>query len=212
MAMLAQLPRWSIEVVRTVVILAIVLAVGTVYQARGDNHDTTYHACLYAGSLSQVSTNPPSNCGRGAPISWVSGGQPGLNQAYDASEEGNDTIVYGAVEEDPMTELQILSVPAGSYVVTATIELHNGSAAEEPRMYCEIEGEVREARNVFTMGPQNDNNEQMVVPMQAIVSLSVAGDIVLGCVTIDDTQTAGDPSTVSALRASLIAIPVEQVN
>ena len=46
--------RWMIEIIRTALILVIVLAIGAVFDARGDSHDTTFYACLYAGSLSQI--------------------------------------------------------------------------------------------------------------------------------------------------------------
>ncbi|HUG16890.1 MAG TPA: hypothetical protein VMM78_17920 [Thermomicrobiales bacterium] len=78
MSPVARLSHVSIEVIRTVIILAIVLAVATAYTARGDSHDTTFHACLFAGSLSQVGTAEPANCGRGEPISWNAQGVQGI--------------------------------------------------------------------------------------------------------------------------------------
>lgn len=91
MVRVGSLSRWSIEVARTVLILAIVLAVGAVYQARGDNHDTVWYACLYAGSLSQVSTNQPVNCGRGTQVSW--GGA-----SEDSSITGFETVTETVTE------------------------------------------------------------------------------------------------------------------
>ena len=93
---LASFPRWSIEVVRTVVILAIVLAVGSVYQARGDNHDVTYWACLYSGSLSQVGTTQPANCGRGAAISWNAAGVEGLQGSPGISGLTTQSTIFVA--------------------------------------------------------------------------------------------------------------------
>lgn len=78
---LSRLPRWSVEVLRFVAMIAIALTVATVYTARGDNHDTVYWACLYAGSLSQVGTTEPANCGRGQKISWNAQGLQGLQGA-----------------------------------------------------------------------------------------------------------------------------------
>jgi uncharacterized protein YjbI with pentapeptide repeats len=94
MSGLAGLPRWSVEVLRFVAMIAIALTVATVYTARGDNHDTTYYACLFAGSLSQVGTTEPANCGRGSVIQWTSFG--GTIDATQLSEELQQAIKCGA--------------------------------------------------------------------------------------------------------------------
>ena len=134
MADLARLPRWSVEVVRTLVILAIVLAVGAVYQARGDSHDT-YYACLYAGSLSQVNTTAsPVNCGRGVAISWNAQGIEGLPGA-----DGIDGVSgYEIVESEPSEDIEpgatlmhAVNCPTGKVVLGGgPINTVNGSIVE----------------------------------------------------------------------------------
>lgn len=75
---LRAIPRNSVAMVVSALMLAAALVFNALYSASGDNHDQTYYACLYAGSLSQVNTiGMPSNCGRGAPISWNATGPAG---------------------------------------------------------------------------------------------------------------------------------------
>lgn len=78
MAALRATPRWTIDTLRMALVLAVGLTIFSVYSARSDSHNQTYHACLYAGSLSQVGTTPPANCGRGMPISWNAVGPQGV--------------------------------------------------------------------------------------------------------------------------------------
>jgi hypothetical protein len=68
------MPRWTLYIIVTSLIAALSFSVGAVYTARGDSHDQTFYACLYAGSLSQVGTTEPANCGRGSVIQWTSFG------------------------------------------------------------------------------------------------------------------------------------------
>lgn len=70
-------PRWSVYVVVAALIASLSFSFGSLYSAFGTSHNTTYYACLYAGSLSQVGTTPPANCGRGSQISWNSEGVEG---------------------------------------------------------------------------------------------------------------------------------------
>jgi hypothetical protein len=71
-------PRWSVYVVVAALIASLSFSFGSLYSAFGTSHDTTYYACLYAGSLSQVGTAPPANCGRGTMINWNSEGVQGV--------------------------------------------------------------------------------------------------------------------------------------
>ena len=57
--------------------LALVLSTVMVFSARGSSHGETYWACLFGGSLSQVGTSEPANCGRGTKISWNAEGVEG---------------------------------------------------------------------------------------------------------------------------------------
>ena len=106
--------RWTIEIVRTVLILVIVLSIGAVYTARGDNHDQTYYACLFAGSLSQVNTNaPPANCGRGIQIEWSSfGGTIDASMIADGSIPGSviqeGTLPGSAIEDDSIEPAKLV--------------------------------------------------------------------------------------------------------
>ena len=137
MAGLARLPRWSVEVVRTLVILAIVLAVGTVYQARGVPA-TTYYACLYAGSLSQVNTTAsPANCGRGVAISWNAEGIEGLPGTNGI--DGIDGVSgYEIVQSEPSEDIEpgatlmhAVNCPIGKVVLGGgPINTVNGSIVE----------------------------------------------------------------------------------
>jgi hypothetical protein len=71
-------PRWSVYVVAAALIASLSFSFGSIYSAFGTSHGTTYYACLYAGSLSQVGETQPANCGRGSVISWNSDGPQGL--------------------------------------------------------------------------------------------------------------------------------------
>lgn len=77
MALVRSVPRGTISLILAAIIIAAAILGGSVYVASSESHDVTYHACLYAGSLSQVSTTPPANCGRGMPISWNAAGPEG---------------------------------------------------------------------------------------------------------------------------------------
>ncbi|HUG14693.1 MAG TPA: pentapeptide repeat-containing protein [Thermomicrobiales bacterium] len=106
---LSSLPRWIIDTIRTALILAVGLTVFSVYSARGTNHDETYFACLYAGSLSQVNTTaPPANCGRGSQIEWTSfGGTIDASMIEDGSIPGSviqDGTLHGSAIEDGTIE------------------------------------------------------------------------------------------------------------
>lgn len=72
------IPRWSLFAGVVALVAALALSLGSIYSARGDNHDQTFYACLYAGSISQVNTAElPTNCGRGTPVQWNAQGVAG---------------------------------------------------------------------------------------------------------------------------------------
>lgn len=79
MATLRGVPRSSVASIVSAFIIASAISFAAVHIVRGVPADATYYACLYAGSLSQVSTTPPANCGRGESISWNSQGVPGAD-------------------------------------------------------------------------------------------------------------------------------------
>lgn len=113
------LPRWSVEVLRFAAMFAIALTVATVYTARGDNHDTVYWGCLYAGALSQVGTTEPANCGRGTAISWNAQGVPGTPGIPGVSGYDMDmrTVNAGSGVTDAITSTLTCDdgrVPVGS--------------------------------------------------------------------------------------------------
>lgn len=92
MAGLRAIPRWAIDTLRMALVLAVGLTVFSVYSARGDNHDQTFYACLYAGSFSQINTSGlPANCGRGQQVQWNSQGVDGLPGADGVS--GYEVVV-----------------------------------------------------------------------------------------------------------------------
>lgn len=64
--------RGSLSIVLAALILASAILVNTFHSARGDAHDRTYYACLFAGALTQVGTTQPANCGRGEQVQWTS--------------------------------------------------------------------------------------------------------------------------------------------
>lgn len=71
----------------------IALVAGSVFMARAANGDTTYYACLYAGTLSQVNTNGyPANCGRGVPVSWSQQGPKG--DQGDKGDQGEPGLTW----------------------------------------------------------------------------------------------------------------------
>ncbi|HUG14658.1 MAG TPA: hypothetical protein VMM78_06525 [Thermomicrobiales bacterium] len=77
MAIVRAWPRRSLSLLLSAILIVAAISAGTYYRASGSSHDTTYYACLYAGSLSQVGTTPPTNCGRGEQIQWNAEGPPG---------------------------------------------------------------------------------------------------------------------------------------
>lgn len=77
MTQVARLGRGRLMLASAVVI-ALLLASGTALSVLGQPQGTTYYACLYAGSLSQVGTSEPASCGRGSVISWNSVGPEGV--------------------------------------------------------------------------------------------------------------------------------------
>lgn len=77
MAFMRAITRSSFALILPSLIIAAAVSFGAIYTARGTNHDTTYYACLYAGSLSQVGTAEPATCGRGMPINWNAVGPEG---------------------------------------------------------------------------------------------------------------------------------------
>jgi hypothetical protein len=77
MSRAARLGRGRLTTVSAIVIV-IALVSGTAMSVLGQPQGTTYYACLFAGSLSQVGTTEPSNCGRGSVISWNSVGPEGV--------------------------------------------------------------------------------------------------------------------------------------
>lgn len=101
-------PRWSVYVVITALIASLSFSIGAVYTARGDNHDTEYWACLFAGSLSQVGTTEPANCGRGQKISWNSEGVQGA-----PGVSGLTTVSTIFVTSDATRRTQYMSCPEG---------------------------------------------------------------------------------------------------
>jgi hypothetical protein len=68
----------------------IALLAGSIMIVGASNHDETFYACLYAGSLSQVNTSAyPGNCGRGVKVSWQGSGADGVGFNYTVQRHGN---------------------------------------------------------------------------------------------------------------------------
>jgi uncharacterized protein YjbI with pentapeptide repeats len=93
-------PRWSLVAVVMALVAALAFSFGAVYSARGAGHGTTYYACLYAGSLSQVGTTQPA-CGRGTMISWNQVGPQGAQGIQgppgEAGKDGQDAVLDAAL-------------------------------------------------------------------------------------------------------------------
>lgn len=124
----------------------LVLAFTAAYSARSSSHGTTYYACLYAGSLSQVGTTEPANCGRGTKISWTSVetlGPAGANTTNVRTGLISGSMLWGedGILTNPNPGEYILSYPAGTFPFfdgagvdnypTITVMTRTGSTAPE---------------------------------------------------------------------------------
>lgn len=69
--------RSSFALILSALLIAAAVLGGSVYTARGDTHDVTYYGCVFAGSLTQVSTTKLPSCGRGEMIAWNAVGPEG---------------------------------------------------------------------------------------------------------------------------------------
>src|SRR5690606_10411175 len=112
------------------------LLAGTLMSASADNGDTTYYACLFAGSLSQVNTNDyPANCGRGVAVSW--GGEetpPGI-VAEDIYVVSN-TVNYPTNYNHPTDRLDADAFcEDGDIVLAGGFEIHAQGDLESPRWF-----------------------------------------------------------------------------
>lgn len=87
--------------------LSAAFLAGSFTGASGDNHDATYYACLFGGSLSQVnSSGPPANCGRGIAIEWTSFGG-----TVDASAIEDGSIGSAKLNEELRQEIKCGAFP-----------------------------------------------------------------------------------------------------
>lgn len=77
MAVVRHVTRSSLALLLAALIVAAAISFNTLYSARGETPGETFHACLFAGSLTQVSTNVAPSCGRGVAIEWNAQGLPG---------------------------------------------------------------------------------------------------------------------------------------
>jgi len=170
-------PRWSVYVVVAALIASLSFSFGSLYSAFGTSHDTTYYACLYAGSLSQVGTTAPVNCGRGEQISWSSEGEPGpagpsgTSQAYTVSAALNATV-----EAESYATVVQFELPAGSYVVIATAQIFNPDAGSN--VECRLVSGAQISSEFET-----DSSVSDILTMQGSFVLDVPADIELQCQT-----------------------------
>lgn len=117
MTLVSSISRGSFALVFSALIIASAILVSTFYRATGDSHDAVYYACLYAGSLSQVSTAPPANCGRGKEVSWISHDATHPPTRTIGGTVFNGEVSYGSgftVEELSATTWRI-NFPAGTW-------------------------------------------------------------------------------------------------
>lgn len=167
-------PRWSVYVVAAALIASLSFSFGSLYSAFGTSHDTTYHACLFAGSLSQVSETPPVNCGRGTPISWHSEGGPagpsGTSHAITYSPSLSENVPAGNFGTVSQFEL-----PAGTYVVSASVQVFNPEVIGTAINCRLLSGSQTSA--IFT----TDAIFLDALPLQAAFVLDNAADIELQC-------------------------------
>lgn len=98
-------------------IVALVLAFNAAYSAYGSSHDETIYACVFAGSLSQVGTTPPSNCGRGTMISWNAESPAGVNttNVRTGSIDGAQFDAQDATITNPAAGQYTISYPPGTF-------------------------------------------------------------------------------------------------
>lgn len=91
-------PRWALFTMVLAFVASMAFSIGAYSSVFGSSHeDTPFYACMYAGSLSQVSTNPPANCGRGTQVTWPSYADfVALQQQLDSDV----TDLWGALNQE----------------------------------------------------------------------------------------------------------------
>ncbi len=60
---MSRFPARRVKLLGVAMLLAVLVAGGTLYVASGDTQNTVYYACLSGGTLWQVGTTPPKFCG-----------------------------------------------------------------------------------------------------------------------------------------------------
>lgn len=155
---------YSTETLRSIPVVALALALllstVLVFTARGSSHGETYWACLFGGSLSQVGTTEPANCGRGTKISWNSEGeqgQAGANGAdgiagFERAEETHEIPAGGSsasyFNHDVACETGKIAIAGGYQASARAIEVMSSFPSENGRRW------IVRARNTAAMNTQ----------------------------------------------------------
>lgn len=202
--------RWTVYSLVLALVASLAFASGAVYTARGDNHDTTYWACLYAGSLTQVGTTEPANCGRGAPISWNSTGVTGPSGTSQAfyTQIGGPLPVAPYTSSALPTTVASLEVPAGTYMIFASLNLQE-FGTEDWDVRCAIQDpDTTPFSRVVLNGAIGGSGDFVTVAMQSTLTFDEPGVIDVYC----GVFTSSDTVTVGAWNPRVTAIAVDAVN
>jgi len=194
-------PRWSLYVVAAAMIASLSFSFGSLYSAFGTSHDTTYYACLYAGSMSQVGTTPPVNCGRGSQISWNSEGvegptgPSGTSQAYYYTKQGG-VLISGPT----YTTVRQFELPAGKYIVFGVIHVIIGSSGTE--VYCRLVSGSQESAVFYTQAFAPALSDGL--SMQSSFELEAPADIEVQCSVNSDEFVAVHDTDFAAIQVDTV--------
>jgi len=181
--------------------VGLLLAFGALVTAGGLGYasipgpDGMIHGCRHkqSGDLRVIDSGARCNGSTEVALDWPSEA-PGPAAAY---VDSNDYERLSATGE---TVLVSVSVPAGSYTISAKTHLYN--ASENQLMTCELRasGTVVDYNGLRLVVPANDQ----VVPFLGSATMAAAGTIELAC-------DALGLSTAQSENSRLVATPVDEL-
>lgn len=166
---------------------------GDVFRGCSDNKTQA----LRAGS---VQVNSPAACGaKETSRTWYESGAAAPATVY--SQHRTSTDINLPFAHGLPYQVGALSLPAGSYMVMATVNMQNFSAQpdDQPRMVCVLEHGGEIAGSSTTLDPGVGLN----IPVLWVGSLASAGTVTLVC-----TQSGGPAQAVNLFGHRMTATPV----
>jgi hypothetical protein len=201
------------------IVAVVVLAVGGIAYADIPDSAKVIHSCYSQATGTwrpiDTETTPPQTCKRGeTPLDWGQSGPPGPPGAPGAA--GVENAYYESASSPinlpgSYTTILSLPLPAGSWSVSATVNLNNFSGQRVP-VLCSLWSPTSQVNTVLAIAGlaswPGAGGDAITLPLSGTVTLNGAGTVELQCLSNTGTSAVAfaEGRQMTALSVSNLTV------